>query len=181
LKIHLLGASGSGTSSIGKKIAESLQIPFFESDDIFWEETSIPFTQKRDIEIRKTILNDIINKNENWVISGSALKWGDKLLQVSDLIILITCPTSVRIQRIKGREFKRFGKRLLPGNDMYQNHFEFLNWASSYDTGGMDMRSLQSERTWLSRASCTTKIVENIDIDHSIKSILSDIQEMKTP
>ena len=35
MKIHLLGSSGSGTSTIGKILAKKLNIHFFESDDFF--------------------------------------------------------------------------------------------------------------------------------------------------
>ena len=176
MKIHFLGASGSGTSSIGKRISQLLQIPFFESDDIFWENTAIPFTRKRDSDERKAMLNDIISENEDWVISGSAMRWGDRLLSASELIVLVTCPTEERIRRLKIRESSRFGERILSGNDMHQNHAAFLKWASSYDEGGPEMRSLQSERSWLAQAGCPTMIIENTVFDRTVDSIILKVK-----
>jgi adenylate kinase family enzyme len=45
--IHLLGPSGSGTSILGKAISQRLNIPWFDSDDIFWIKTDPPYTKKR--------------------------------------------------------------------------------------------------------------------------------------
>jgi adenylate kinase family enzyme len=175
MKIHLLGASGSGTSSIGSKIAELLEISFYDSDDLFWEKTLIPFSKKRPRKLRESSLNKII-KSENWLISGSAIRWGDQLLYFSDLIILLTCPKYERIQRLEKRESYRFGNRILPGNDMYENYITFIKWASSYDEGSMEIRSKQSENAWISRATCPTMVIENTHFDNTVESIIAQVR-----
>jgi len=35
-RIHILGASGSGTTTLGRALAERLQCPHFDTDDYFW-------------------------------------------------------------------------------------------------------------------------------------------------
>ena len=39
------------------------------------------------------------------------------------------------------REKERYGSCIEPDGDMYQNHIEFIEWAKSYDNGGLDIRS----------------------------------------
>ena len=39
------------------------------------------------------------------------------------------------------REKERYGSRIELGGDMYQQHMDFIEWAKSYDNGGMDIRS----------------------------------------
>ncbi len=47
--IHLYGASGSGTSTIGRYISETSGYYFMDTDDYFWEPTNPPYTTKRNI------------------------------------------------------------------------------------------------------------------------------------
>jgi adenylate kinase family enzyme len=51
MKIHLLGPSCSGQSTLGKLISQKYQIPYFDTDDIVWIETDPPFSiQRKNIE-----------------------------------------------------------------------------------------------------------------------------------
>src|SRR5438128_874343 len=45
-RLHILGASGSGTTTLGRALAEGLQCPHFDTDDYFWLPTDPPFTQQ---------------------------------------------------------------------------------------------------------------------------------------
>lgn len=54
----------------------------------------------------------------------------------------------MRIARLKKREKERFGSRIEPGGDMYQQHLEFIDWAKKYDTGGLNMRSKAKHDEW---------------------------------
>lgn len=38
-RIHILGASGSGTTSIAKNVCSKLDYAHFDSDNYFWENT----------------------------------------------------------------------------------------------------------------------------------------------
>ena len=46
-KIHVLGASGSGTTTTAKALAKILGYVHLDTDNYFWEPSDIPFTQKR--------------------------------------------------------------------------------------------------------------------------------------
>jgi len=50
MKIFILGPSGAGTTTLGRKIAGELGILHQDSDDLFWEPTDPPFTFPRDAE-----------------------------------------------------------------------------------------------------------------------------------
>ncbi len=152
MKIHLLGPSGSGTTTLGRELARRLGIPHLDSDDVFWEETDPPFSRRRGRAEREGLLSEFVARSPAWIISGSALEWGDILLEKADLMIWLHLDARVRIQRLIARERERFGKRIDEGNDMHENHREFLQWAERYDTAGMEQRSLASEGKWLEGA-----------------------------
>ena len=50
--IHIFGASGSGTTTLGAKICDELGYKLLDVDDYFWLPTNPPFTQKRATEER---------------------------------------------------------------------------------------------------------------------------------
>lgn len=178
MRIHLLGPSGSGTTSLGKALSEKLNIPWFDTDDIFWIKTDPPFTNKQDREKRINLLKEIDVKNKSWIISGSMLDWGDFLRDKMDLIIYLYVDKNIRINRLIKRETKRFGKRIENGSDMYEQHNAFLTWASSYEEGGLDMRSKKSELAWLKKAECTIiKIEKEIPIEEEVEVVLNSIEK----
>lgn len=37
LRIHLVGGSGAGKTTLGRRLAERLQLPFIDLDELFWE------------------------------------------------------------------------------------------------------------------------------------------------
>jgi len=158
--IHILGGSGSGTSTLGKEIESKLNYVHFDVDDYFWVPKNPPFVKKREIEERKKLLmNDILNA-EKCVITGSLCGWGDVFIPIFDLIIRIEIPTEMRIERIKKREYERFGNRILQGGDMYYIHQKFLEWAKSYDTADINTRSKVLHDCWLKNIYCKKYVVD---------------------
>lgn len=178
MHIHILGPSGAGISSLGQALSKEINIPYFDSDDIFWESTNPPFTAMRSIEQRQMILRDIDSSNDSWIIGGSMLQWGDFLRDKLDLIVYVYIDKEKRISRLRKREKLRFGDRILKGNDMYDNHQAFIGWAESYEDGGPDMRSRMSETAWISRARCKVVRIENeISIEEEIELVKNSLRE----
>ncbi len=56
LLIHIYGAFGSGTSTLGRYLAEKFGFAFLDSDDYFWLPTNPKFTAKRSIEQRVPLM-----------------------------------------------------------------------------------------------------------------------------
>ena len=46
-RIHVFGASGTGTTTLGRGLAEALHIGQFDTDAYFWLQTDPPFTDIR--------------------------------------------------------------------------------------------------------------------------------------
>ena len=44
--IHIYGASGSGTSTLGRYLGDKLGYFFMDTDDYFWLPTDPPYTKK---------------------------------------------------------------------------------------------------------------------------------------
>lgn len=150
LRIHVTGASGSGTTSLGAVLAERLDIHHLDSDDFYWMPTDPPFTTPREMVSRISMLRAQAATDKGWVLSGSALKWGLAVEPLYHLIVFLRLEPSVRMNRIYRREQQRFGARIEPGGDMAEKSRQFLRWAESYDTAGPEQRSLAAHEAWLS-------------------------------
>jgi adenylate kinase family enzyme len=153
-RIHILGASGSGTTTLGRALAECLQCPHFDTDDYFWSPTDPPFTHQRKRPERQQLLMDDVTAHDSWVVSGSLCGWGDMAIPLFELVVFLWVPHDVRMERLHRREHARFGERLIPVGDMYEQFQAFLVWAASYDEGGLDIRSRQSHEEWLGMLPC---------------------------
>lgn len=173
MKIHITGASGSGTTTLGSKVSEKFQIKHFDTDDFFWEATVPPYQFPRKKSERKNLLKNALNSNSKWVISGSLCGWGDFAIPFFDLVIFLWVPTDIRLKRLRVRETRKFGKQSLePGGEMHETNREFIKWASEYDTGSLDMRSKATHELWLKKLECKILRYErNISTNIVIKDV----------
>lgn len=152
--IHIYGASGSGTSTIGRFICDKLGFFFMDTDDYYWEATNPPYTAKRNISERIARMKRDIAAHDGVVISGSLVDWGDELIPLFTLAVRVATDTAIRIDRLKKRERAHFGNRIDAGGDMYEDYQAFIAWAASYDSGGLDMRSRAKHDVWQKQLCC---------------------------
>ncbi len=152
--LHIFGASGSGTSTLGRYISERLGYTFLDTDDYFWMPTDPKFTVKRGAQDRLTMMKREIHHAENVVISGSLVDWGDEMIPLFTLAVRLNTETDVRMSRLAQRERARFGGRIDVGGDMFIQHQEFMAWAKKYDTGGLTMRSKAKHDAWQKLLPC---------------------------
>ena len=102
--IHIYGASGSGTSTLGRKISQELGYKFMDTDDYFWLPTNPQYTTKRSKAERLDLMRKDISENDNVVIAGSLVDWGDELIPLFTLAVRLVTDTEVRIERLEKRE-----------------------------------------------------------------------------
>jgi len=173
--IHILGASGSGTSTLGKALSERFNMHWIDTDNIVLEPTDPPFQVNRPVKERARLLDEAMRANPNCVVSGWLGDWGISFMPRFNLLIWLHTPTELRIERSKAREAAQFGARILPGGDMYRNHQEFLDWAGRYDDGGMDIRSYAWQKEWLEQATCP---VMELDGSKQLDALVAEIAMM---
>lgn len=156
--VHLFGASGSGTTTLGRMLAAEMGWTHLDSDDYFWLPTDPPFQQKRPAPERVALMKQNMDAAENAVISGSLVGWGDGLIPYFTLCVRTVVEPSVRLERLYQRELARFGARILPGGDMHEANQEFLRWARGYEDGPLTTRSRARHDQWqqMLRCPCVT-------------------------
>ena len=62
--IHIFGASGCGTTTLGAAVAEKLALPHFDVDDFYWRPTDPPFVEKHQPAQRIADLDVAMTKSQ---------------------------------------------------------------------------------------------------------------------
>ena len=154
-RIHIMGASGAGVTSLGRALADALAIPHHDTDDYFWQPTTPPYRDMREISERLRLMREVFLPRADWVLSGSLAGWGDTLIPAFDLVVFLTTPREIRLQRLCAREATRFGTdAVAPGGWRHQETEAFIAWASHYEDGDRASRSLARHLTWLAALPC---------------------------
>lgn len=176
--IHLFGASGSGTTTLGRALAERLGYAHMDTDDYYWLPTDPRFTAKRPIPERLAMMNaDIDAAEKGAVISGSLTGWGDPLIPRFTLAVRVVTDTDTRIRRLQAREYARFGDRIREGGDMHAEHEEFIAWAARYDTGDETMRSKACHDAWQTALPCPVITVDgSAPLADSLAQVLAALE-----
>jgi adenylate kinase family enzyme len=158
-RLHIVGASGSGTTTLGAALAPSLGLPHLDSDDYFSMPTDPPYAAKRPPAERDRLLSEQLT-GEGWVLSGSVVSWDARISRALHAHHLPVVPPEIRLARLRAREIARYGDRLAPGGDMERASREFMAWAKRYETAGMEQRSLTTHNAWLAEQSAPVLRIE---------------------
>ena len=167
MQILIVGASGSGTTTLGHAIAKRLSWKHLDLDDDYWVATSPPFQHKRDPAERLHRLLADLRSAPDAVASGSPVGWGEPLEDAFDLVVFLYVPAGLRLQRLQTREVQRYG----------QADPAFLLWASQYEEGPPEGRSLAKHLAWLTGRKCPVLRIEgDTSIDERVDSVLEAIR-----
>lgn len=148
------GASGAGSTTLGRALADRWFAPHADVDDYFWLPTSPPYVHKRPADERLQLVEALFLPRSTWVLSGSVMGWGDSLLAQCDAVVFLTVDTELRLDRLRKREVARYGE--------VDDHASraFLEWAGSYDDPSFTGRSRLGHERWL---ATTTRPVMRLD------------------
>ena len=171
-RIHIFGASGSGTTTIGKAVSNKLGYKHFDTDTYYWYPTEVPFTEPRPIDERLQLMQADLSNLDKWVLSGSLDGWGDPLIPLFELVVFVYLPQDERLQRLKIRERERYGDDVDPGGIRYEATEEFIEWAAGYDSGLLVGRNLARHEKWMERLECPLLKIQNDNLCESIDAVV---------
>lgn len=171
--LHILGPSGSGTTTVAEALSRKHDFAHFDADNYFWKPTDPPYQHLRSIEERQRLLKEDLKNEHRWIISGSFCGWGDIFMDDFDLVIYLWTPINIRLRRLKSREQQRFGSAVLPGGKMFERHQKFLDSAARYDYDQTEFRNKRTHEEWMQKLSCPILKIEG---EKTVKEIISIIE-----
>jgi hypothetical protein len=149
-RLQVTGASGSGTTTLARAVADAWAVPHADVDDYFWLPTDPPYVDQRPEAERLALMEQVFLPRDAWVLSGSMMGWGDSVVARCDAVVFLTLDTAERMRRIEARE----QVRQVRGRVDQAALSAFLTWARSYDDPSFDGRSRARHEEWLATLTC---------------------------
>lgn len=156
--IAIFGLNGGGKSTLTHALAKKLGYFEMDVEDYYFPEQkssrqwslenddiietqhlgelpfSVPRTKK---EVESAILRDI-KVHPKFILAGVTMNWSDEILSQIKIAFWVQTPVEERVRRIKEREEKRFGKRVLSGGDMYEQQADFRKFVENRDATSVE-------------------------------------------
>lgn len=129
-KIYIIGAVGSGKTTLAKRLAKAKNIPYYEIDEIVYYRKNHK-RHRRTLEEQLEVINQIDYEGD-WILEGIYRKSSEHILVLCDEVIVLYTPRWRRIIRI----FIRFIKQKLKIEECnYKSDFKMLKkmWGWSWE------------------------------------------------
>lgn len=153
-RIHIFGPAGSGTSTLGRALANALATQHFDCDDFYWLPTDPAFQVKRPVPDRLALMEQVFVPRRDWILSGSMEGWGRSIAPRITLGIRLTLDREHRRVRLERREALRCDCGRGWGQPFCTPCTAFLCWADGYEQGDRPGRSLKRDLRWAKELDC---------------------------
>lgn len=169
--IIICGLNGTGKSTLGKALAEKMHFHFIDIENLYFPKTdpnyiyASPRTRK---EVEKLLLHEI-KAHKNFILASVKGDYGEDIYSLIQHVILLDVPKDIRLKRVKKRSFQKFGDRMLPGGDLYEQEENFFRFVESRDENIVE--------EWAKSLSCTVIRIDGTkSIDENTNFIMEHIQ-----
>jgi len=130
-RILLCGLNGAGKSTLGKALAQKIGYTWLDIEDYYFpkKDPANPYAHPRtQDEVAVLLLRDL-QENPNVILSTVRANYSAEILTLLEFAFYISVPKEIRMERIRNRSFQKFGSRVLPGGDLYQQEQSFFQMA----------------------------------------------------
>ncbi|MBE1442724.1 DNA topology modulation protein FlaR [Paenibacillus sp. OAS669] len=133
IKIHIIGGAGSGKSYISALLSQKLQIPYYELDEIYWDNEAEVYGVKALAEERDQKLRDMVAQ-DSWIIEGAYRSWVAPSFSAADKIVVLMPPLSVQEARIWKRYEERIsGAVISKKRETLEGTLNLIEWNKEYN------------------------------------------------
>lgn len=178
MKIQLIGASGTGKSTLGRYIADKEQIKWIDTDRYIWKDET--FSENYPIDQRLKMYDNDREKFDQFIVSGSVFAWNPTGFTDRDLLVFLSLDDEKRFQRLIKREIERAGEASL-WLDEYENQTnDFLNWCKTYYTAKnpSDIGTLAEHNHQIAQSNCPVlRLDSNQPLDILYQLIMQKLKE----
>lgn len=131
--IIITGLNGCGKSTVCKLIAEKINYYSMDVEDYYFIKSDIPYSKFHTLEQTRQLMLDDIRKHGDFVLATVNCDWGEEISSMYKLAVVLKAPLDIRMERIKKREYEKFGDRVLRGGDLYESQQKFHNKVLNRD------------------------------------------------
>ena len=112
---------------------------------------------------------DDIKKYPKFVVAGTI--FNDRMLfePFLDLAVFISTPVDVCAERVRAREYARWGERVIPGGDMYKatrfhgDSGDYIANAQRYETADVSKFGRKLHEQWIANMTCPVLRIDGMN------------------
>lgn len=131
--IIVCGLNGAGKSTLGKALAKRLDFHFIDIEDLYFPKDDPAYlyaSPRTREEVSERLLREV-KTHEHFVFASVKGDYGESIYPFYRVAIWIEVPKSIRMQRVKDRSYQKFGERMFPGGDLYEQEEQFFDFVNS--------------------------------------------------
>ena len=168
--IMVCGLNGSGKSTFGKALAKAIGFHFIDAEDIYFphREGNSAYLAPRSGEEAKSLLLHMLHQHQAFVFASVKGDYGEQVSRFYRYVVLVETPKEIRMQRVRQRSFEKFGDRMLPGGDLYEQEEAFFRMA--------DEREERYIKPWLQSVGCPVLRIDGTKpVEQNVELVISRI------
>lgn len=161
--VIVCGLNGAGKSTLGRALAERLRFHFIDNENLYFPKTDPSYlyaTPRTRDEVKRLLLNEI-REHGNFVFASVKGDYGEDVYPLFRCAVWVDVPRNLRMERVRNRSFQKFGNRMLPGGDLYEQEERFFEFVAARDEDTVE-RWLRDIRCPVIRVDGTKPIEENV-------------------
>ena len=169
--IIICGLNGAGKSTLGKALAKELDFYFIDNEDLCFPKADpcYPYSSPRSREEAKQSIIQEIQAHDNFVFAAVKVDYGAAVEPFFQYAVLMDAPKDIRMQRVRDRSWMRFGHRMLPGGDLYEQEEKFFALVQS--------READTVEEWVRSLSCPVIRVDGTKpVEANVRFIIERIR-----
>lgn len=130
--ILLCGLNGAGKSTLGKALAEKLDFHYIDNEDLFFSKNAPTYLYavQRDREEVERLLLEEIADHPDFVFTSVKGDYGEAARARFQYAVWVDVPRELRLRRVRERSYQKFGDRMLPGGELYEQEEGFFRFVS---------------------------------------------------
>ena len=127
--ILLLGLNGCGKTTLGRLLAQKLELLAMDAEDYYFPVPGDYADSRSKEEVHRLMENDA--QTHDFVLSCVQCNLPPSLLEHVQLAVVLRVSAELRASRIVQRDTAAYGKRVMPGGDLYEERQTFRAFAAS--------------------------------------------------
>ena len=127
-RIHILGNTSAGKSTLGARLARALNVPFVELDGLNWEPGWVGLNATNPDELERRIRE--ATAGDGWVVDGSYMSFSQRVFWPQlQTVIWLDLPLPQLLWRVLTRSWRRWrSKELLWGTNFERFWPQLMVW-----------------------------------------------------
>lgn len=130
MKVQIIGASGTGKSTLAKYISEKAECLWIDTDRYLWKDSS--FTENHPVEKRVELYKQDMHSADCYAVSGSVFSWSKEGFSNRDLLVFLELEENQRMKRLLEREAARGNAGRMWPDSLGTPTNEFIEWCKTY-------------------------------------------------